>query len=1105
MARGALRVSYPSSYSTGRPRPGTDRGLPGEVPGSGPNQLVHNALLESLRDNGFAEVEQFQATPRRPRSPQRGGGQGAEPALLVMDLDVAGDEDAVVLLEQDGCYSWHLPTSSQPDARTRRLPGETRTAHFDIELPSAVTTPTATRAVKPARTRGLLGGLVSGAVRVIVMKFAAPLLAGQAISFLERAVQPGLVHLASVHPAAWTRVERLDEISLPTDRPARVLLFVHGTFSSTVAAFGVLGLTPEGRAFLARALTAYDAVIGFDHPTLSVDPLANATDLLQRVSSVPGPITFDVICHSRGGLTARSFIEHVLPGSGWNASVERAVFVAATNGGTNLASSERWGDFIDLTTNLVAASARVLALLSGANPVVAVVGAVVKGLGAFVKYLVSYAVGQDGVPGLAAMVPDGPFVTELNRTQAGQPLPGASWYVVSSDFHVRLFDGGHQPKEFPRELAVRLAEGLVDRVFKDANDLVVDVPSMSEIDVAAGDYVADELAFGENETVYHNNYFHQERSVAAMQHWLVDPLPAGPAPERAAAAEPPSPGPVYRGGAVELGPAPTATNGANAAADLDTDVRTGAEAPAVRRAEPPLTRAEPPAGGPPVTEPLTAHLRAELPAYPVVAKPSTLTVRLSRKKLAAAAAMAGVATTFLALPDRTLTVQVVPKTNVKIKGNDTDSFELPAGGGSSDLQFTIVPQHAGMVGLSVLVRDGAVPLAMLSLTVEAVGKAPAGGPAQTVVASATVSRDNDGPDLNSLLQLEILETDRDGDTVFQYTVRLPEQGLLERYESAPLKDREGYVVELFRDIARLWADHGDSPAFLRGLQDRGAQLFDELFPAELRRLLWQKRDALGQMFLIADEPYLPWELVHLKPEGGQRGQTTRFLGQLGLVRWQFAGYPRATLRARKGKVWSLCPEYLDPAYALAEIAEEAAFLMARLGAMPVKGSEAKVRSLLRKGGFDVLHFAGHGLADPTDVAAARVLLAGRKVKGKIAPQYLSASTVAQNAKLRDPDGNGPLIVLNACQTGRGGQQLSSFGGFAKAFIEAGAAAFISTLWSVGDAPARDFVERLYDELLAGKTMGEATVAAREAARQAGDATWLAYVVYARPDARLVTT
>jgi hypothetical protein len=39
-------------------------------------------------------------------------------------------------------------------------------------------------------------------------------------------------------------------------------------------------------------------------------------------------------------------------------------------------------------------------------------------------------------------------------------------------------------------------------------------------------------------------------------------------------------------------------------------------------------------------------------------------------------------------------------------------------------------------------------------------------------------------------------------------------------------------------------------------------------------------------------------------------------------------------------------------------------------------------------------------------------------------------------------------------------------------------------------------------LLKGARLSEATVHAREAARSAGDATWLAYTVYGTPNARL---
>ena len=102
------------------------------------------------------------------------------------------------------------------------------------------------------------------------------------------------------------------------------------------------------------------------------------------------------------------------------------------------------------------------------------------------------------------------------------------------------------------------------------------------------------------------------------------------------------------------------------------------------------------------------------------------------------------------------------------------------------------------------------------------------------------------------------------------------------------------------------------------------------------------------------------------------------------------------------------------------------------------------------------------------------------------------------------DGAGPLVVLNACQIGISGEELSSLGGFARAFLEAGAQAFVSCLWSVQGRPSRIFVETLYNRLLEGDSIGEAAVRARTAARTDDDpATWLGFIIYARPDAKFV--
>ena len=61
---------------------------------------------------------------------------------------------------------------------------------------------------------------------------------------------------------------------------------------------------------------------------------------------------------------------------------------------------------------------------------------------------------------------------------------------------------------------------------------------------------------------------------------------------------------------------------------------------------------------------------------------------------------------------------------------------------------------------------------------------------------------------------------------------------------------------------------------------------------------------------------------------------------------------------------------------------------------------------------------------------------------------------------------------------------------------------MSSLWSVGDTPARGFIETFYESLRDGKNVSEATTAGRTKARADGDATWLAYAVYGHPLAAL---
>lgn len=552
LAGGSLRVAYPDSYEVAPQRPAArrrGRQAPSAWQGpAGPTEAVSAALIDAFAAQSLELVEPFELVPAAPAGPpgstvsrRQSPGRAGK---VHIELDLPEGQNAVVLLEQDGFFSWQLPISpgqasaeapgsaSAPGSRrsdlaerpprTAQGPGgpASRVVRFEIDV----------RPVIPARASrragpvlGPFGDFVIGRLKGYVLKFSARLIPGAVMTFLERDTHPGLVLMTGNDVQSWKRVDNLSQVKLPGSRPARILLLIHGTFQSTVGSYGMLTSTAPGQSFLKSAAGSYDAVIGFDHRTLSRDPLENAIDLLARLSAqqLANTPTIDIVSYSRGGLVARSLIEYLLPSSTWQADIGKVVFVGATNAGTLLAEPENWKDFVDLYTNLAAGAARSIGFATGRAPAPEIVRGLLSGVGAFVKYLIWAVVTDRRIPGLAAMEPDGPFITAINQKQPGQPAAGTPWYVVSSDFEAKLFDDRHEPPELPRALVAKLADGLVDKLMGAQNDLVVDTASMGSVDLpSGGGFIKDSLSFGTNGVVYHLNYFVQPRVCRSLIDWL---------------------------------------------------------------------------------------------------------------------------------------------------------------------------------------------------------------------------------------------------------------------------------------------------------------------------------------------------------------------------------------------------------------------------------------------------------------------------------------------------------------------------------------------------------------------------------------------------------
>jgi hypothetical protein len=99
----------------------------------------------------------------------------------------------------------------------------------------------------------------------------------------------------------------------------------------------------------------------------------------------------------------------------------------------------------------------------------------------------------------------------------------------------------------------------------------------------------------------------------------------------------------------------------------------------------------------------------------------------------------------------------------------------------------------------------------------------------------------------------------------------------------------------------------------------------------------------------------------------------------------------------------------------------------------------------------------------------------------------------------------PLVFLNACRVARQGWSLSGLGGWAEAWVRVcGCGAFIGPQWVVKDSLAYELARVFYRKIEDGETFGQAVTAAREAVwtKDPGRPTWLAYVAYGHPNARL---
>ncbi len=850
----------------------------------------------------------------------------------------------------------------------------------------------------------------------------------------------------------------------------RSLLVVHGILSNTE---GMLSKLPPA-AMEALAACYDNRVIAFDHWTVTRSPEENARHFLETIhATLPdASLQFDVLCHSRGGIVARTLIERgraLLPST--RCSFDKAFFVGAPNQGAPLADPEHVTDMLDVFTNLLT------------NFPDGPVTYSLEILLAIVKLLAYTGIAE--LPGVAAMGTDSYVTRVLNTSTVRSPAAyaaAAADYVPDPNADNGFFNG-------------RFADMVMDRVFGHRpNDLVVPFEGVFEANGHPSFPIRRPLRFEAADHVWHTDFFSRPPLIERLLSFFssdVGAASAEPAAELSDIVRPTAPVVVRSASVQESMRTPVRKRAAR---------RRGSSSPGESRS------------GRNGTHRLERRPHIDFPDRVVAGDPHKLVVSLSE-----VLAGSGAGIVFDLLDDRQqLTVSVT----LDAPGFDVEPLTKPAitvtaqpHSSAEKCEFLLVARPGGPETarreITAVFWSRSTNVGCISHFIDVVPARSAEPssrgdrePSRSVVFDFTAREECD-------LVIKVEGQNQAGEPPFRLRLRIPGEGI-EAMDcgtfSIPGTGMVEYLNSAFNaalanvpwpgglskeELSRTIEKQNE--AIVGRLGDLGRQLWTML-PEKFRAKYLEMRidgAPIRSIIIHSDEMIFPWEIV--VPHDFSRDLK---MGPMGMDHVMGRWKPSVPLRPSPQRMVSDVFVLLRPSYEersrLQWAEDEEQHLIKMMGGIQVLRplNEQAVRDqLLNRHDVKLLHFSGHGDFNKDNADLSRLVLED--------DTYIDALAMANTplgAQAR------PIVYLNACGLGGSAITVGRAGGFANACIDSGYTGLLASHWNVNDASAARLSVELYRKLLAGVSIGEALRELRD--RNRHDPAFLACAYYGDPWTRL---
>ncbi|MBU7028392.1 MAG: CHAT domain-containing protein [Theionarchaea archaeon] len=273
----------------------------------------------------------------------------------------------------------------------------------------------------------------------------------------------------------------------------------------------------------------------------------------------------------------------------------------------------------------------------------------------------------------------------------------------------------------------------------------------------------------------------------------------------------------------------------------------------------------------------------------------------------------------------------------------------------------------------------------------------------------------------------------------------------------------------------------------------GMNLYKRLIPDQLKQILWDNKEGIQSIFIVTDEEWIPWEIIKpFRISGDGNIEVDDFWCMDHVIsRWLSPHFPWERIPVRKSIVIAY-----DNRGKLAYVPKEKENIEKILKSKDVEilSTEPKrleILELLSNKEINLFHFACECFYDESSPDNSYMKLSDYELKAR----DISVSNLRKGR---------PFVFINACESGRAGYTYSGLGGFAEAFLDVGALAFMGPMWKIPDRLSMMFSEEFYKNIIENKlSLGEALRKTRHALRELDNPAWLSYALYSFPLAEIV--